>query len=68
MGTKEVSSSSKAREGAIREKLDALNAKSRRQRVSTIRRAMEADLEAKSKKRRSTQAPTSSAWKASTFK
>jgi hypothetical protein len=64
MGEKE-GLSSKARQNAIGEELDALSGRIRKQRApsATIRRAMEASIEAKSKKRRSTQPPTSSGWK-----
>jgi len=47
------------------EALDSLNADLRRKSNQVIRRTVEADLEKKSKRRRVSQAPTSSAWKRS---
>jgi hypothetical protein len=45
------------------EALDMLNAQLRRKSNQSVRRSVEADLEQKSKKRRTSEAPTSSAWK-----
>jgi len=45
------------------EALDSLNARLRRKSKEAIRRSVEATLEKKSKRRRVSQAPTSSAWK-----
>jgi len=62
MATKDSLPSSKSGKGAISEKLDALNARLRRQRApsSAIRRSMEVALEEKSKKRRTAQSPATS--------
>jgi hypothetical protein len=45
------------------EALDSLNALLRRKSKESIRRSVEATLEKKSKRRRVSQAPASSAWK-----
>jgi len=65
MGTKEISPPGNSGKRAVSEELDALNARVRRQRIprSSIRRSMEATLQEKSRKRRTTQSPASSGWK-----
>jgi hypothetical protein len=45
------------------EAIDTLNARLRRKSKDAIRRSVEADLEKKSKRRRVSQAPATSAWK-----
>jgi hypothetical protein len=52
-----------SRETNPAEALDTLNARLRRKSKQPIRRSVEADLEKKSRRRRVSQAPTSSAWK-----
>jgi hypothetical protein len=45
------------------EALDTLNARLRRKSKESIRRSVEATLEKKTKRRRTSEAPASSAWK-----
>jgi hypothetical protein len=65
MGTRASTTPTESEKRNVSEKLDALNAKVRRQPIpcSAIRRSMEATLENKSKKQRSSQRPASASWK-----
>ena len=53
----------KLRKDNVADELDEINARTRRRGTDRIRRKIEATLEAKAKRRRSREAPASSAWK-----